>query len=285
MKENDMKTFDQNIWDSPSNYLKWWFAQDRLTGEEKNVFDSYYRSYKNNFNEYMSHCYNRRLREIMGILSSCPGKMKLLEIGSGTGSEILFLSRLCKRAVGIESYIGKLRCANQRKQVLEKHFDIKLPVEFIHSLVQFMPEDEKFDIIWMEEAFHHIEPRKMLVEKIVKLLAPEGVIIISETNGLNPLVQAKLIARRGFKTIIKQKHPVTGETYLYGNERILAGKKMKQLFESAGLETEFINHFRILPNIESALFYKQIILLENYFSKLSILRPLFVCYNYGARKV
>ena len=50
----------------------------------------------------------------------------------------------------------------------------------------------------MEQAYHHIEPRKFS-SSIKNLLHKGGYIIISESNALNPLIQLWLLKKEVLK--------------------------------------------------------------------------------------
>lgn len=71
-----------------------------------------------------------------------------------------------------------------------------------------------FDVVYIEQAFHHIEPRRRLIEKLSSLVVPDGQLIISEANGWNPALQIHLFRMRGARTIIMH------DGHLWGNERI-----------------------------------------------------------------
>lgn len=65
-------------------------------------------------------------------------------------------------------------------------------------------------------------------------------------NALNPLIQWQMFRIRGFKTIIEKIDSMTGERYLFGNERLVAGGEMCRLFKCAGLNGT-VRRMRLLP--------------------------------------
>lgn len=130
-----------------------------------------------------------------------------------------------------------------------------------------MDDSEKFDLIYMKDVFHHLEPREKVVEKLLTLLAPEGKIIIVEPNALNPLIQWKMFRIRGFKTVIEKSDRLTGERYLFGNERLVTGREMCRLFQRFGLEG-CVRHMRLLPT--QLVGYKNLVRAARGLEKLSI---------------
>jgi len=101
-----------------------------------------------------------------------------------------------------------------------------------------------FDIIFLEETFHHLEPRLERVKKISSLLRKDGVLIISEPNAYNVFMQLQLFKRRGFKTL-KRMTLDNGQVTYYGVERIVTARRLIRLFEPHGLQVKFIRYFRI----------------------------------------
>ncbi|CAB1075331.1 hypothetical protein D1AOALGA4SA_3151 [Olavius algarvensis Delta 1 endosymbiont] len=170
----------------PSDFLQGWFSNDYLSSysKEKKDFEKYYRGYLNNkFLRHTRKSYDHNLQPVIDIVRNHPERqMRLLEIGSGCGTESLFLALTGCDVVGIELTQKLYDVAQARKQIVERKLDAELKLEFRKS--SFLDYDEKaeFDLIWMEQAFHHLEPRDLMVKKICALLKPGGYLIISEAN-------------------------------------------------------------------------------------------------------
>ena len=67
-----------------------------------------------------------------------------------------------------------------------------------------------------------------------------------EPNALNPLIQWQMFRIRGFNTVIEKTDNLTGERYLFGNERLVIGGKMCSLFGRSGLAGS-VSRIRVLP--------------------------------------
>jgi SAM-dependent methyltransferase len=126
----------------------------------------------------------------------------------------------------------------------------------------------------MEQAFHHIEPRQEAAKKIASLLKPGGKLIISESNALNPLIQAVLFKQRGFQTI-KTATDRHGRSVPYGNERILSARTLARTFAEVGIECESVRYFRAFP---SHPIFEKLFWLEKRLPQWMV--PLFTHYNY-----
>src|SRR4051812_20116500 len=79
------------------------------------------------------------------------------------------------------------------------------------------------------------------------MVKPGGHVVISEANGLNPLLQAKLIRERGLKTI-RYFEDHTGRRHPYGDERILTASSLARLFARRGVSRLSVEYFRVFPN-------------------------------------
>jgi 2-polyprenyl-3-methyl-5-hydroxy-6-metoxy-1,4-benzoquinol methylase len=178
-----------------------------------------------------------------------------------------------------------------RKKILEDKLGKSLALNFQHQSILDFKCESKFDLIWMEETFHHLEPRDVIIKIICSLLKPHGYVVISETNAFNLYFQFKLFRIRGFKTIVYLKEnseDITEDNtgVVWGHERILPPYKLARLFSKAGIKMESITYFRLLPNkfIDNN-FTKWI---DNAYEKyipILIKRFLSAHYNYVGKKI
>ena len=140
----------------------------------------------------------------------------------------------------------KIDTARERKRIIEDLTKRTLNIDFRSENIINMDTNKKFDIIWMEDAFHHLEPREQVLIKIGKLCKNDGYLIMSETNAWNPLLQLYLIKLNGFKKIIKQ-----GD-FVYGNERLITPRSLKAKLEHQGFKNITYEYFRTLPAVKWA---------------------------------
>lgn len=251
-----------------SDFLEVWLQNDLLPPAEQKTMDNYYRSYKTRFGSYIKRNYCEQTGELMNVLSKLKSP-KILEVGSGCGTESLWLSLHGAKVIGIDIDDHLLSAAKSRKELLETYIKTFLPCTFITKSLLDMDSKEKFDIIWIEQAFHHLEPRKLMFDKIAELLNKDGYIIISETNAWNPLIQLLLFRLRGFTTIIEHNG------HAWGHERILRSITLKKEFIKRGITTVSVRYFRILPNLPIA---NKIGFIDKMVPKFCL--PLFTHYNY-----
>ena len=263
----------------PAQFLNLWLEQPLLRGEAQDTLDTYYASYRADFAQRMQHFYADQLREVTQLVESRPG-LRLLEVGGGCGSESRWLSLRGAGVLGLDVKADRAATARQRAAVLSEATGSSLKVRFeTANLLDLAPADGNFDVIWMEQAFHHLEPRDDVVAHLAALLRPGGNLVISEANAWNPLLQTQLLLRRGLRTVT---HYVDeqGRRHPYGNERVLSAAALARLMSGAGIECQSVRHFRMFPN---HAFFAPLAGVEQALAG-NWLAPLTTHYNYVGRK-
>jgi SAM-dependent methyltransferase len=260
-----------------ADFLAWWLRHPVLPQAQQAVFDGYYTGYRNRFGRYLRHHYAGQSADITALIHE-RSSPRLLEIGGGCGTEALWFALQGARVLAIDVNEARLGVAQARKEIIERGIGRRLDVEFRFCSMFDLRDEDGFDLIWMEQAFHHVEPRVKVYSTIARLLAPDGRVVISEANGWNPLLQLVLLGRRGFQTIVDRAMP-DGERILYGNERITVPSVMARGFRNAGIERENVRYFRIMPNVAAA---EVLMRVERAIPQFAA--PLFSHYNYVGRK-
>jgi SAM-dependent methyltransferase len=268
-------------WKSISSFLKYWFEENPLSTPEKLTFEHYYQSYYRRFGTYIRHNYEEQTREITTAIkgASLP---KVLEVGAGCGTESLWFGLLGAQVSAIDINVDRLSVANARKEWLQNRLKAPLKVEYIEtSLFDYKPT-HKFDFIWMEQTFHHLEPRNKVYGVLREFLVPGGLLFISESNAWNPLVQLELFLRRGFKTrtYFTDKN---GRRIEYGNERVIAPVILARALKKNGFSEIKTRRFRTLPNYFNPPFAEAWLTIEQQILKL--LPFIATHYNVVAKKL
>ena len=231
------------------NFLNWWFEKPRLDGRAAVTFSNYYTNYENNFYGYLKGIWSDRHLELDQELDALKKKdgVEILDLGCGTGSVSLYMGHKLQgtgKVLGVDINKERLFCANERKRVMERELGVTVNCEFSESNVLSLPQDRKFDLIYLEEALHHMEPRHSIVRKVCRLLKDGGVLIISEVNAYNPFMQISVFLKRGFRTV-QEKVGEDGKFYLYGAERIIPARQVARLFCYNDLRMVSLRYFRV----------------------------------------
>jgi SAM-dependent methyltransferase len=262
---------------SISEFLSAWLEDSWLGEEEQRQLRRYYASYTSHFGPYLRQQYGEQTRELLSHVSGF-ARPRVLEVGCGCGTESLYLALRGARVVGIDINQDRLRVARDRLGVLEELSGKPLQCRFEARSIFDLGEGPGFDIVWMEQAFHHLEPRARVLEQLPRLLAPRGVLIVSEANAWNPLVQLQFALKRGFRTV-GEYEDAAGRKHPYGVERILTPLSLARSLRTVGVETTSVRYFRLLPNWELA---DSLTELEKYLPQKATFP--FTHYNLVARK-
>jgi 2-polyprenyl-3-methyl-5-hydroxy-6-metoxy-1,4-benzoquinol methylase len=195
---------------------------------------------------YLWRTYDRRLFE---VIKEVRLGLRVLEIGCGIGSDLHWLALHGAKVTGIDVKSEWTDAA----QLLTKHVCAKLaPVTVDIKRINLLDlPHEVYDLIYMKDTFHHLEPRDKIVAKIASLLAPGGKVVIVEPNAWNPAIQFKMFRIRGFNTIVQKLDKATGEHFIYGNERLVSGASIARSFASHGVKGSS-RLFRLLPTALSS---------------------------------
>ena len=239
----------------PSDFLDLWLKNDWLKEYpiENAAFRSYYHSYLNNFSHHTKYSYDQNLLPAINLINT--NKIEnVLDIGSGSGTDALYFSELGCNTTGIEFTKDLYDLSKVRLDIYRKINGLDLNVNFINETILNHNMPNGYDLIYMHQVFHHLEPRNQIISKVANLLKPKGFLVISEANFYNIALQIFLLNYRyktsgnPFKTILSLKDP-DGFLHQWGDERILPAYKLKNLFKVYGIDLyRPIEYYKFLPN-------------------------------------
>jgi len=227
-------------------FLARWLERDWLGPPEGPTLAAYYVSFRRGFSARMRDYYAGQLREVEALVAARPG-LRMLEVGCGCGTESLWLALQGADVLGLDVRGDRVAVARRRAALLSAVRGERLAARFERTNLLDLDVDARFDAIWMEQAFHHLEPRADVVARLFSLLQPGGTLIVSEANGWNPLLQAQLLLRRGPRLVTTYRDE-DGAVRPYGNERVLSAAALTRLLGRAGIRRRSVRHFRVFPN-------------------------------------
>ena len=262
-------------WTNISEWLVWWLAEPRLPPEVQELFEQYYRRYRRRFSPYLRRHYASQTAEAQGLIGR---GTRVLEIGCGCGTESLWFALSGASVVGIDLDPRRLHVAQERLRHVREVLGLPVDARFIKANVFDFEDLAGFDLIWMEQAFHHVEPRSEVPAALSALLRSGGHVVISEANGWNPALQLMLFRKRGLQTV-QERINEKGQRHLYGNERVTTASKICKQFDLHGFEEVGRRHYRVLPSTPA---FERLTWVEDFVPEWLV--PAFSHYNLVLRK-
>ena len=96
-------------------------------------------------------------REICTFLSESHERPpKLLDVGCGVGTESICFSLMGAKTIGVEPSISRLNTCIERMKLVQEGSNVDLSF----TSEEFFTLNGMYDIIWLNNTFHHIEPRE-----------------------------------------------------------------------------------------------------------------------------
>lgn len=252
---------------SIADFLTFRLEECPLRGAERASFEHYYRSYRRHFGPYLQWHYAHQTEELMRLVRD-DKERHILELGSGSGSEALWVVLNGASVYGIEISCEHLSVAEQGQAWLETAIDEKRDCRLTRRSLMEMG-GESFDLVYLKQAFHHLEPGTEAIRTSAALVRPGERWIISEAGGSNPLTELQLFRRRGFRTIRAHE----GHPWMYGADPGDVGP-YQAIFGARLPKKESLSDFQMLPNIAIA---DGLDFVERLVSGFA--RPLFTHYN------
>ena len=227
-------------------FLDVWLSNDLLSGEEAQVFSIYYESYPKSFTSRIRKFYAGQIREAENVLTQ-QSEATILEVGCGLGTEPLWLALKGGQVSAIDVRQDRVNTARAGQSVLEREIGRSITYAFDCGSFLELDDGERFDVIWMEQAFHHLEPRRDVLRKTIDLLKPDGHLVISEPNALNPILQLELFIRQGLPRAATEEDP-DRKLHPYGAQRATMAGAPAEILEGVGVQRVSVRHFRTFPS-------------------------------------
>ena len=149
--------------------------KNTVSGSNVFSFDICFPRYKAACNSpgYLWESYDARLREISRVIDR---GLRVMEVGCGFGHDLVRTAVHGARAVGFDVNPAFVDISKLTKTKIENFLGQDLDVTIKRTNLLAMDDGEKFDIVFMKDVFHHLEPREIVVKKLANLLAPNSTV-------------------------------------------------------------------------------------------------------------
>jgi SAM-dependent methyltransferase len=188
--------------------------------------------------------YSARVRPLVEILQSAPAGLRILDAGSGYGTESLLFAWLGAEVTAVELVRERDDVARGRLE----HFPSRagaggpLRIDFVNAnILRYLEAARTFDVIWTMEAISHIYPPERFLALARERLAPGGILVLADPNRANPVAWLRAVRIRG--SIRHEPHrefndPESGAPVEYGRELIHSIRAMERLLVRTGFRVE-----------------------------------------------
>ncbi len=214
-------------------------------GLDCNALKIYYRNLFTNDDQVMplgALGYAQRLSPILSMIRKEKPALRILDAGSGYGTESFLFSSFGHTVVGLELVSDRVALARSRLGFFYKIGNLPLDLHFIHAnIFGFLEKSDPFDIIWAMEAISHIFPPEHFLNLAFQKLPPGGRLILSDPNSLNPLAWGRSVRIRGsFKHSphTRFNDPETHCPVAYGQEKIYPFFTLRRMLRRAGFQVK-----------------------------------------------
>lgn len=189
---------------------------------------------------------------------------RVLEVGCGAGFSVKYLDKPFAEFVGVDYSQGLIDYATQ--------YNSTEGARFICANIKEYDSEDKFDVIFMIGVLHHFDNMQEIMNHIVELLKPGGIVVANEPQGSNWLIQGL----RKFRTKIDKSYSDDQVQLMPTDlERIFlkSGLKNVELFGQGYFSTPFAEVILkpvLVFNPLSKIFVSLDKMISKYFSKIGL---------------
>ncbi len=267
-------------------------ACTHLTEDEAEVLKAYYHNLVQHPSRvpYYRHNWVRRMTGIAAEILTSDRDLEILDAGCGAGTEALFLASLRAgvRVSAFDCHWPSLRTAQKRKAYYENLLNRQLQVSFHNGDVLSISSDKTFDLVWAMEAISHIHPAQTFFERLPQLVRRGGLIGISDSNRLNPVMLLTVfrLRRKGLYLLDTVLHE-TGQVVKIAQEFLLTPRAAERKLISLGFRIKARSLGGFFPPIvgDLPLIAGRLNGLENVCQKIPGLAALGGIYTFVAEKL
>jgi SAM-dependent methyltransferase len=215
----------------------------------------------------------QRLQYIMDHIGS--KEQAIWDCGCGYGTTALFLAMNGYHVHGttLEFYFREIE---KRKQYWRRFGNVDL-FNAVYEDIYSSNYTNQFDTILVQDTLHHLEPIDKALKVLHHALKNNGKLLVVEENGGNIIQNIKLIRQRGFNKVVEVYDESLQKTVVFGDENIRSLSQWKKILRNDGfsIETDSVEHIRLLPPASFASDYQNAIVRERKLVKKTLLRKYF----------
>lgn len=169
-----------------------------MSKDSQEGFSAFYNDVAPHYDRRWSHYLERTIETTLAAVPQSGGRA--LDVGCGTG---ILLERL--HGTGrYEQLVGIEPTDRMREQAVQRLGD---GVEILAASAETLPfESGSFDLVFSTNMLHYCHPVEGVLEEMVRVLRPGGVLVLTDWSGDSPTMKALCLILRRFKGIQARAH-------------------------------------------------------------------------------
>ena len=223
-----------------------------LTSDESEHLRQYYGSWTKGKSEFFGHYFAQRLRTAIKMLMSSKHEVRVLDCGSGLGSESIIFGLLGAKVLGVDLSEERTTVALKRLKYYKDFFSLNPQnVNFRNMNILDYKSTKPFDLVYAKESITHVYSVPKFINFVNRVLENDGYFIITDANPLNPLVSYKAWKVHKKELYVSVVNPETSNAVPYAVERLVSPFYLRSLLSKRGFQS--IYYFYGSPPLPSAL--------------------------------
>jgi 2-polyprenyl-3-methyl-5-hydroxy-6-metoxy-1,4-benzoquinol methylase len=214
-----------------------------LGKKEFEMLRQYYAYWMKERNQpYFRHFYSQRLKTLITHVTSLTSPI-FMDCGCGLGSESIICGLLGARVVGIDLDAERLTVAKKRLGYYRDNYGLSQSVTFLAQNISTHSPNQKADIAFAREFMSHVYSVEAFLLNLSKCLRPNGRLIISDSNPINPYVSFNAWLKHRKRLFTYVPEPGTNKNICYALERLFSPHYLRRALKEFGFVVESTNYY------------------------------------------
>ncbi len=187
---------------------------------------------------FFRHHFSQRLAYVLEQMGNAGPGATVLDVACGMGTQAILYGLMGYSVTGLDINTQDIAIAQRRTQFYSHPLGRPLNINYmVASATDYALGDSRpYDVVVVQEAISHIHPAESFLDNIGNLLIPGGLLIVSDTNALNPLVRLKLFREVGsWSYVVREaRDEVSGEVQRYAYKRVFSVPSLAHMLRARG---------------------------------------------------
>lgn len=203
----------------------------------------------------------------------------VIDAGCGHAYESILFAALGADVIGIDLREDGFRGALENIKMFRPEFP-SIQIELINRDIFAAMASLRSNVVYVRQAFSHIHPAEKFVELAYRSLALNGILVINDSNWLNPLEMIEVTREHwkhrklGWFVSDEFRDPVTHEVVPYAVERMMTPAVVAGMLRDSGFIVKELDITGFIPLVIASRMPSLAMSLEGCFKKLPLVSKL-----------